>query len=186
MEMDGNGVSVGRTARFYGIRIGTVFLYTERVLMALLCLKNQFITWPDYGERDMISRKIKHKHGLPGCTGIIDGTHVNSASRPAIDPETFFNRKQHYSFNVLLVSDDRRKIRFYLSRCPANVYDNTVFGSSALKNNANNFFGLDQYLFGDSGFPLNKNMLVPYKGQVLNNSINQAFNKRISLVCVII
>lgn len=44
---DGNGVSVGALATFFRLGEGTVELYTDRCMMAILDLKPQLLTWPN-------------------------------------------------------------------------------------------------------------------------------------------
>lgn len=184
--MDGNGVSAGRTARAFGIGKGTVCLYTEKVISALLKLKDRFVSWPSVLERHLISSRIRNRFGLPACIGILDGTHINFATRPSIDSETFFNRKKCYSYNVQLICDDKRKVLFYLTGWPGSVHDSTIFGTSQIKQNERNFFTGEEYLLGDSGYALDKRTMTPYKGTALENPLNQEFNKIISAVRVVI
>ncbi|KAJ1552819.1 hypothetical protein HK096_010313, partial [Nowakowskiella sp. JEL0078] len=76
---DGNAVSVGQMARTAGISVGTMILYTNRVIKALLILEKEFIQWPDPVERQNIACRIKATFGFPNCIGIVDGTHINFA-----------------------------------------------------------------------------------------------------------
>jgi nuclease HARBI1 len=43
------------------------------------------------------------KIGFPGVIGCIDGTHV-ALIRPVDHEESYFNRKNYHSLNVLIVS----------------------------------------------------------------------------------
>jgi len=81
---EGNGVSVGRTARSFGVGNGTVVLYTNRVIKAILSLRKDMIQWPDEPRRREISQRFEEEFDLPGCIGVIDGTHFNLSQRPAI------------------------------------------------------------------------------------------------------
>jgi hypothetical protein len=40
---DGNGVSIGKVARRFGVSEGTVVNYTDRVITALVALRSQYI-----------------------------------------------------------------------------------------------------------------------------------------------
>jgi len=88
----GNGNSIGRVARFSGISNGSVWNYTRRVITAILSLTDDYIYWPDAEKRIRIRERFYTKHGLRNCVGIVDGTPVIFAQRPAVDGETFFDR----------------------------------------------------------------------------------------------
>ena len=88
----GNGTSIGRVARFSGISNGSVWNYTRRVITAILSLTDDYIYWPDAEKRIRIRERFYTKHGLRNCVGIVDGTPVIFAQRPAVDGETFFDR----------------------------------------------------------------------------------------------
>lgn len=51
----------------------------------------------------IIFSRFVEKFGFPGVIGCIDGTHV-AIVRPNDHEETYFNRKNYHSLNVLLVS----------------------------------------------------------------------------------
>ena len=108
---DGNGTSVGRLAHTCGI--GTVVLYCKRVVEAIMSMEEEFIRWPDSAERRIIAHRIEEDTGFPGCVGVVDGTHVHFAQRPAIDPECYWTRKHKYSINATVVCDDKRRILYY-------------------------------------------------------------------------
>ncbi len=72
---NGNGASVGRFAREFGIGVRTVVLYTTRVVKALLWLEEQHLAWPDEEERSAISARMA-RLGFPGCVGFVDRTYV--------------------------------------------------------------------------------------------------------------
>jgi hypothetical protein len=55
---NGNGASVGRFAREFGIGVGTVVLYTQRVVMALLSHEQQFYAWSGEEEQSAISVRM--------------------------------------------------------------------------------------------------------------------------------
>ena len=73
--------------------IHLTYLYlTERVLTAINSLRDSVIYWPDTDERRQISRRFRHRYGLPGTVGIIDGAPVNLMQRPHIDGEVYWTR----------------------------------------------------------------------------------------------
>ena len=62
------------------------------------------------------------------------------------------------------VCDHRRKIIDVFIGYPGSVYDSRVFRNSALKNNLRERCGR-YFLLGDSGYPLQENLLTPYKNR---------------------
>jgi hypothetical protein len=140
----GNGNSVGKIARHFGSGEGTITKFTQRVIEAVLKLNKAegIIRWPDANEREQISRRFELK-GMPGVVGIVDGTYVLLTQRPGIDGETFWcSRKSCYSFNVQLICDDRRYIRYHLLGYPGSMFDSTTIGFSKLAKTPTKIFSL--------------------------------------------
>ncbi|KAI9917821.1 hypothetical protein PsorP6_012616 [Peronosclerospora sorghi] len=142
-----------RISRTAGVADGTVTLYTDRVISALVRLASEFVRWPQPEERREISRPIAQRSGIVGAVGIVDGTHINFAQRPAIDREVFFSRKHRYGFNAQVIVDDRGMIRFFQSGLPASLYDSTAFTFTPISKQPEQFFSENEFLLGDSGFP---------------------------------
>jgi hypothetical protein len=86
------GASIGRSARECGIGVGTVVLYTQRVVMALLSLERQYVSWPYAEERSVIAVQMA-VYRVRGCLGYVDGTYVVLRYCPMIDGEQFFHQK---------------------------------------------------------------------------------------------
>jgi hypothetical protein len=177
---EGNGASIGATGIHWGKSYGTVINYTERTLQAILARKDVEIRWPSADERRAISRRFDANHGMKGCVGVVDGTHVNFFQRPAVDGEVFFNRKQRYSMNVQLVCDDKRRIIYHQVGWPGSVYDATVFSNSHLYRNPAEYFSLHEFLLGDAGFAANFFMLTPYRQPAASLAHNQLYNVLLS------
>ena len=88
----GNGISIGRVARFAGISNGSVWNFTKRVITAIRSLTADYVYWPDEGQRIRIAKRFFQKHGLKYCVGIVDGTPVIFLQKPGVDGETFYDR----------------------------------------------------------------------------------------------
>jgi len=123
---EGNGASIGSNSRMLGIGEGTVGLYTNRIMKALLFIRDDVIYWPDVRERQAISRRFEGKYGLPGAVSVLDGTPIPYSQRPGIDGEVYWSRKCIYCMNLQLICDDRKLIRYYIIGWPGSVYDNTM------------------------------------------------------------
>ncbi|KAE9285125.1 hypothetical protein PR003_g26675, partial [Phytophthora rubi] len=122
----GNGVSLGRTLKLWGIGKGTCVLYTTRVFEALNDLASKFIVWPNKRKRKPMSRRMTAK-GFKGCVGFIDGTTFPLSQKPAVDGECYFDRKSRYSINGQIVCDDNRRIIAFYAGWPGSCCDSTVY-----------------------------------------------------------
>lgn len=87
-----------------------------RVIKAINSLTGRFIVWPSKTLREEIRSRILHDYGIPGCVGIVDGTHIILQYRPSLCGEAYWNRKCSYSINVQIVSDDTRRILMFQVR----------------------------------------------------------------------
>ncbi|KAI9909017.1 hypothetical protein PsorP6_015273 [Peronosclerospora sorghi] len=158
--MNGNGAAVKRIARTAGVANGTVTLYTDRVISALVRLASEFVSWL---QRREISRRIAQRSGFVGAVGIVDGTHINFSERPAIDREVFFSRKHRYGFNAQ-------------TGLPASLYDSTAFTFTPISKQPEQFFSENEFLLGDSGYTLTSRMLIPYRQPAASRPTNATFN----------
>ena len=123
--------SNSRLREIFTIGRGTAELYRNRVVTAIRSLRNKVITWPDEKEKRRISRRIYKKYGFPNCVGIVDGTLLPLAFKPARDDAPDFSgRKFGYSISTMVVCDDKRRIRHYLSGWAGSAHDNRVFDMS--------------------------------------------------------
>ncbi|KAI9917071.1 hypothetical protein PsorP6_017012 [Peronosclerospora sorghi] len=174
--MNGNGAAVKRIARTAGVADGMVTLYTDRVISALVRLASEFVRWPQPEERREISRRIAQRSGIVGAVGIVDGTHINFAQRPAIDREVFFSRKHRYGFNAQVIVDDRGMIRFFQTGLPASLYDSTACTFTPISKKPEQFFSENEFLLGDSGYTLTSRMLISYRQPAASRPTNATFN----------
>ena len=108
-------------------------------------------------------------HGLAGCVGFIDGTHINLSAAPARhDAADFFNRHHRYSFNVLAVVDRQLRFRFLHLGFPGSAHDQRVYRASALAQDADNHYAEDEWILGDSGYTSDAHLVSlfrRYRGQ---------------------
>ena len=66
-------------------------VFTKRVFKAILSLGKDFLKWPNAEERRGISQYFATEYGIAGCIGIVDGTPIHFAQKPAIDPEVYYS-----------------------------------------------------------------------------------------------
>lgn len=182
----GNGASVGRFAREFGISVGTVSLFTQRVIVALLSLKPIYIKWPSEQERATISDRIGNASGFYGCVGMMDGTHIILDNKPYKDAETYINRKGSISLNCLFVCDDLKIIRYAVIGYPGSVHDASIWNKCNLFLKKENYFSNEEYLLVDNGYSCSSNSIPPYKRPQSNLPKNKAFNYFLSNQRVIV
>jgi hypothetical protein len=107
---------------------GTARLYRERVVEALSDLRAHYVRWPDEEERKEISKRIEAEFTLPNCIGMMDGTLLPLGIEPSCDDAAdYHGRKFPYSLTVLVINDDKRKIRAYLAGYPGSTHDNRLW-----------------------------------------------------------
>jgi hypothetical protein len=108
---DGNGVAIGQLATFFRIGEGTVELYTDRCIMAILGLKANLLIWPSPAARKEIQSGFA-KVGFDGCVGLLDGTLVVLATCPQKDGLDYYNRKGSYGIVTLLICNQEKNILY--------------------------------------------------------------------------
>jgi len=91
----GNGSSVMGKQVLTGLSAGTIVNCTERVITAILSVTHEWIRWPDARRRREIC-EVMSLEGFPGCIGFVDGTTIPLSQKPALDGETYYDRKCRY------------------------------------------------------------------------------------------
>ena len=86
-----------------GIGKGTVDLYLERTVTALLAIEPDVLFWPGPEERTEISARIKDTWFFPKAVNIKDGTHLGLLTKPIIQPKDYFSRKSAYALGCLVL-----------------------------------------------------------------------------------
>ncbi|XP_045450229.1 putative nuclease HARBI1 [Melitaea cinxia] len=116
-------------------------------------------------EREIIMKDFMEKFGFPGVIGCIDGTHV-ALIRPKEHEETYFNRKNYHSLNVLLICDAKLTILHVDASFGGASHDSYVWNQCAIKTFLE---GLERngehcWLLGDSGYAQRPWMMTPIIG----------------------
>ena len=182
----GNGASVGRVARSFGVGNGTVSLFTSRIIIALCSHFSRFIYWPTAGERRQMATRILNSYGIPDCVGVLDGTHVNLSQIPALEGELYWTRKCRYAFNLQLIVDEQRKIRFVGLGWPGSVHDWTAFKDSSIATSPRSYLSPGQYILADFGYVTSGYILTPYSGRATSDPDTMAFSAWISSFRVVV
>lgn len=176
----GNGASKGDTALHFRIGDGTVLLYTERVIEALLALEGEVIRWPDADERKEHAQFMDVTYRLKGCVGMVDGSCIVLATRPAVSGSDYFCRHRRYGVNITAIVDHRRVFRFTCVGWPASRHDNFVYEQTPVFQHPERYFSAFEYVIGDVAYTLSPNCMCPYKLPAANRRENAEFNLALS------
>ncbi|KAE8251130.1 hypothetical protein A4X03_0g6410 [Tilletia caries] len=163
---------------------GTVVAWTDRVLCALIAVESTYVWWPTAGERQQLRQELSDHHGLAGCVGFIDGTHVNFIGAPARhDAADFFNRHHMHSYNILAVVDYNLRFRFLHLGFPGSAHDQRVYRASALAQNPDHHFSKDEFILSDSGYTSDAHLVSlfrRFRGQSSVSAAQIGFNQHAS------
>lgn len=83
-------------------------------------------------EREQTKTRFSNRYHLPGCLGIIDGTHIALSAVKHEVEHAYVNRKGFHSINVQIVCDDRMLITNVNARFPGSTHDSYIFLGSEL------------------------------------------------------
>jgi len=171
-----------------GVGEGTISLFCERVLTAILTLGMEFITWPTRTERSSHYKRVCDASlgVFPGVVGFVDGTFVILDSAPLKDWYSYYNRKSTYGLNAMVVCDDHRTITYLRIGDTSAVHDARVFEQSQLSLHPTGFFNKNEYLLGDTAYTTNDHMITPFKQPRAKGSNEQMFNATLSARHVVI
>jgi hypothetical protein len=120
MAADGSAGSWVRIGAQMGIGEGTVQLYVNRVLTAILSREEELIVWPDPNTESYRKTTDLHllRHGLPDCLGFVDGTQFPIFRKPIGDNgKAYYDRHDRYSFNATVIVDADTRILYTALGC---------------------------------------------------------------------
>ncbi|ODM87084.1 putative nuclease HARBI1 [Orchesella cincta] len=176
----GNGSSVTNVSTKFGISIGAVVKYTDRVIDAITSLSKRYIYWPGPSERQDLGRQMALQC-LPKCIGFVDGTDIVFDEAPHDDKELYWSRKKKYCIQAQIICDIDRKIRDLFTGYPGSVHDAKAFSKSPIAIVPNKFFSAGEFIIGDSAYAISENVITPYKRGVQGiTPERKAFNRHLS------
>ena len=123
LGLEGNAATAIHVKQGLGLGKGSIRNYILRAVDAVLSLFSQIVCWPDADEHVEISRHICDKFHFPKCVGMIDATFFGLGYKPELQGEEYFNHKQKYAINSMIICDDNRQIRYINIGWPGSVHD---------------------------------------------------------------
>ena len=178
----GSSASIGKIARHFGVSEGFVSKSTDRCIEALLNQEKLEVAWPSDDERDAIKSRILKDSGFPDCIGMVDGILIPLEFKPSNNGEDYWSHKSRYGISVMIVCDDRRKIRYVFAGFCGSAHDMRVYSNSTLANSSGRFFRPGEYLLADSGYTTTVNTVSSYKKPSSLLRVNERFNKCLSSI----
>jgi hypothetical protein len=144
---------------------GTVELWTDNSIKAIIQTLPDEIRWPNRVEKEDIKRRIKSQFGIPHCLGFIDGTHINLERRPSRGRPSgsWHSRKERYGMNIMAVVDDNKRFRYIHWGFSAAASDMRIQRNMRLETNFYEYFEGEEHILGDSGFNLTPYIIPMYK-----------------------
>lgn len=172
---NGNGAATVMESMLFGFGVGTIVLFTRRVITALLEVGSRYILWPSQ-ERRRENKEVMELEGFPGCVGFVDGTTIPLSEKPAIDGECYWDRKHRYSINMQIVCDVDRRIIGFSCGSPGSMHDSGVWKKSPISVTPEHFFSKGEYLLADSAYGLSCHLIPAFKSPAADIEINKEFN----------
>jgi len=163
----------------FKISAGSCQKYRERAVEALVSIRDDYIKWPDEKERKEIAKRIENEFTLPNCVSLMDGTLANLAITPrSSDKSDYKGRKYGYTLTIMVINDDKRVIRAYLSGFPGSSHDNRVWSNMDHCQNPHKYFLKHEYILCDTAFVPSDHAIPAYKCEpgFLQDPDEQRFN----------
>lgn len=154
--------------------------------------QHDFIQWPARDEIGDVERRFRGIAGFPGAVAAFDGCHIRFHPK-AEHQRAYSNYKKFCSFVLIAAVKPDRSFCYTFCGFPGSSHDTYIFQRSSLYNELENscaeYFDSSRFhLIGDTGFPLKKWLLVPYKRNVRGglDRAKRSYNTMLSRTRVII
>ena len=158
----------------FGISEGTVILYINRIIKAIISKKSLFVQWPKGEQRKLVHEGFQSIGGFKNIIGAIDGTHLILNDKPSNTPESYFNRKKFYSIQCQGIVDYRGIFISYDIGWPGSVHDAKVYKNSSFYKLKNELIIDDDYLFKNLAYLIFPFLITPF--HLSSNKQQKNFN----------
>lgn len=174
------GLTYHGTTMALGLPEGTFRNFIRRTTAALVSLYPSLVQFPcTTQEMQTASRDFWEIHKIPGCIGIIDGTHFPSIRKEnEYDPAQFYHYKEGHSLGAQLVCDARGFITYSFVGYPGRAHDSAALAASCLYAQRLQMMDNRKYLIADAGYALTPWCLTPFRETEAETSTrNRCYNK---------
>jgi hypothetical protein len=175
------GSTINKLVAALNVSHGSMLVFAERFIDAMLKLEKRFLKWPSAARREQLAEFGATEHGFHGFIGSMDGTHCYFKRSPQFHmfPEAYADtwHKGGYGFNCLLTADHTGSIIQYLVGWPGGQCDKVLQPLTALHKDPWKFLKRgEQFLFVDCGFARTMWCVPPYSGRSGKLPHNAEFN----------
>ena len=107
--------------------------------------------------------RIEKSFHLQNCIGLMDGILLPLALEPASDDAANYYRRSSFSLTVLVINDDKQRIRVYLAGFPDSTHDNSLLQNMKQNKYSERFFSALEYVLCDTAFKPSNICIPAYK-----------------------
>ncbi|XP_054717504.1 putative nuclease HARBI1 [Uloborus diversus] len=155
----------------------TVSRHMKRILDCIIDLRRTHITFPVGNDIPLATAAFYDDLSFPNTIGAIDCTHVRIERPPNNEWFVYLNRHAHFTINVQMVANSKMKFLDVVARWPGSSHDSFIWKMSNLRTIfAGNTIPSRTFLLGDSGYPLEPWLMIPYAPS--NVAREQVYNKK--------
>jgi hypothetical protein len=184
----GNQECFRSTADRFGFSRGHAHKIFIKTIKYVTSKKNKYIIWP-VGQHLMKNvdnfNHLRGNNSFPNVVGCVDGTHIMIPG-PRND-DSFYNRKGVNSMILQGICNSGMSFIDVYCGWPGSAHDARVWRNSPIYQNLrNNAIPTFYHLLGDSAYPLEEFIIVPFKDNGHLTAQQKRFNKILSSTRVVI
>lgn len=174
--------SMRETANLFGVSTSTVHDCVHTTAKTISDHAHKFIKWPKQDRRNEIATSFQDASRIPSITGVIDGTHIRLVN-PIEGERDYINRKGYPSMQLQLIVDDHLLITDAYVGWPGATHDARVLRNSPIYEKAeNNLILRNDFIFGDSAYPLRRWLQTPFRDNGCLNQHQRRYNRSFSKI----
>lgn len=151
--------------------------------------KRRYIKWPQNHDflRTVVTKfnELRGNFSFPNVIGCVDGTHVLIPAQR--DDNSFYNRKGTHSMLVQGICDADMVFTDIYCGWPGSTHDSRMWQESPIYNRLKNHpVSQEFHLLGDTAYPLDTFIMVPFKDNGHLSLRQKRFNQILSSTRVVI
>ncbi|XP_039966819.1 protein ALP1-like isoform X1 [Bactrocera tryoni] len=152
----------------FDMAMGTSYKICIKTIKTICCLKKDVIKFPTTvaeQKQKCDEFSAKHSQPFPNVIGCIDVMHI-SISQPVKDSLSFYNSTGNYSVVLQAIVDGNFKFMDVFIGCPGRCHDAAIWEMSPIRKSivkGELKICSGCHLLGDSTYPLESFLMVPYK-----------------------
>uniref|UniRef100_A0A0K8VDA7 Putative nuclease HARBI1 n=2 Tax=Bactrocera latifrons TaxID=174628 RepID=A0A0K8VDA7_BACLA len=169
----------------FDMAMGTSYKICIKTIKKICCLKKEVIKFPTTvaeQKQKCDEFSAKRNHPFPNVIGCIGVMHI-SISQPVKDSTSFYNSEGNYSVVLQAVVDGSLKFMDVYIGCPGRCHDAAIWEMSPIRKSivkGELKICSGCHLLGDSAYPLESYLMVPYKN---NSSLTPKQIKYNKILC---